>query len=109
MSYMDGSLDALGVSVVMWLPGSVIGAALGTKRPRHRSRHEAKTPQHLDEHVVLREIDRALADLGWGVAIAEMPGGAQQSGRVVGRDLYQLLGRSDDPDQPPILELQRIT
>lgn len=86
----------------------VIGAALGLEGALDQ-RHGAALPaDHLGENVIVLDIDGIRRDLGRGVAVADMPGDAHQSQRILGPDLKKTLRGGFDLHQPAIFQLHRI-
>ncbi len=55
-----------------------------------------------------RNVEGFGADLGGDVLASELPGEAQQPGRVAGADFEERLVRRADGDQAPVLELQGV-
>ena len=49
-----------------------------------------------------------LSQFGWQMAVAEVPGDADQRGGVGGADLGERFGRGDDLDDAAVLELQPV-
>jgi hypothetical protein len=107
------SIRRLGVpmvmSVIVMVVAMVIGAALGLEGARHRAHGAALAADHLRQDMVVLDIDRVAADLGRGMAVADMPGQPHQAQRVLGADLEQALGGSLDHDQSAVLEPDRVT
>jgi hypothetical protein len=85
-----------------------IGAAFGIERRLDLDHARAQPPDHRLDNVVAADPQALWHDLGRQMAVAEMPGDADQMMRVGAPDLGQRLGRSHYFDQPAILEHQRV-
>jgi len=85
-----------------------IGAALWPERPLDRFGSRAEPARHLQEHMVVRDIQRLGRDLGGDVPVAEMPRDLHEPERIVRRDRDQSLGGGLDLNQPPVLELYGV-
>src|SRR5262245_49430296 len=85
-----------------------IGAALGVERPLDGAHPGAQAARHIGDHVVLADVDDALADLAGEVAVAEMPGDARQRALVGAGDLQQALRRCLDGHDTAVLQLQAV-
>lgn len=93
--------------VFMPMPSGV-GALLRPERAHHPRRRAALPAHHLGKDMVVLNVDGAVRDLGWRVAVADMPGHAHEPERVLGADFQQLLRGGLHGDEPAIIELQRI-
>ena len=62
-----------------------VGAALRVERPLHEPRAGAEAAHHVGDHVIVADVDDALADLGGEMPVAEVPGDARQRARVARR------------------------
>lgn len=95
------------VVVVMVVPTG-IGAPLRIERRLDGRRGAAKTLDHLRDHMIGADADAIPEKLCRQVAIAEMPGDANERGSIGGSDLKKRLRRSANADAPPILRNERI-
>ena len=86
----------------------VIGALLRAEGAHDSLGCATLATHHLGQHMVVSDINGVCRDLGWGVAVADMPGDGHQSQRVFSRDFQQLFGRGLDDHEPPVLQLHRI-
>jgi hypothetical protein len=98
------------IMAVMVMPVSamIIGAALGLERTPDFLGEPPLPAHHLGKDMVRLDIDRVGGKLGWGVAVADMPGDAREAQRVLGGDLEQLFRRGANGDEAAILQLQRV-
>lgn len=96
------------VRMPMIVPAMVIGAALWTKGALHDFRRRTKAAHHLDQDVILLDVDRALGNLRRRVPIADMPRQTQEPLRATRGDFDKALRRSLHLHEASILELQRI-
>lgn len=94
--------------VVVMAAAVVVGAALGAERPHHRLDGAAEAAHHVGENVVVLDEDRALGDLGRGVAVADVPGDAGERERIGRLDREQPLGRRLHLDEAAVLQHQRV-
>jgi hypothetical protein len=85
-----------------------VGATLGIERRFDLDHPRAQSLDHRLNHVVTADSQGACSDLRRQMAIAEMPGDADQMLRVVTSDFQKRLGRGHDFDQAAILEHQRV-
>lgn len=90
------------------MPAMIIGAALGLEGTCHLGDRTALTADHLGEHVIVLDVKSISGDLGWGVAVADMPGDAHQAQRVLGPDFKQRFGCGVNGDEAAIIKLDRI-
>ena len=98
-----------GEAVVMVVAAAVVvGAALGAEGTHDRLDDAAEATHHVGENVVVLDEDRALGDLGRGVAIADVPGDAGERERIGRLDREQPLGRRLHLDEAAILQHQRV-
>ena len=67
-----------------------------------------KPARHLFDHGIAADAQRLARQFGWQVAIAEVPGDADQRGGFGGADFGERFGRSDDLDDAPVFELEPI-
>src|SRR5262249_52556990 len=74
------SARAVGVWMAVIVVVLAVGAALGIERRRHRAYLGAQTLEHVDDHVVVADQDAVGFDLCRQVAVAEMPGEANEQG-----------------------------
>jgi hypothetical protein len=94
--------------VVMPVAVAVIGAAFGIERRLDLDDPRAETFHHFLDHVVATDAQRLGRNLRRQVAIAEVPGDANQVLWIGAADFEQRLRRCDHFDQSPILQHQRI-
>lgn len=87
---------------------ALVGALLWAEGAGHFGRGRAEAAHHLQQHVVVADIERVLADLRGDMAVADMPGDLHQPQRVVGRDLDEALGGGLDLHEAPVLQLHRV-
>jgi hypothetical protein len=98
----------MGMACGMRVAFVIIGAALGIERrfdfdhPRTQPRH------HFLDHMVTPDAKRLGQNLRRQMAVAEMPGDANQMLRILAADFRQALRRCDHLDQTAILEHQCI-
>ena len=85
-----------------------IGAALGIERRLDLDDARAQSLHHRLDDVVPADAQAFWHDLGRQMAVAEMPGDANQMQRIGAPDLDQGLGGRDHLDQPPVLQHQRV-
>ena len=98
-------MDIMGVAV----RGSLgIGAAFGIERRFDLDQAGAEPLDHRLDDMIAPDAQRLGHDLGRQMAIAEMPGDADQMMRIAALDLDQRLGGGDHLDQPAVLKHQRI-
>lgn len=96
------------IVVVVAVMAALVGAFLRAEGARHLGRRRAEAAHHLQQHVVVADIERVLADLRGDVAVADMPGDLHEPQRIVGRDLDEALGRRLDLHEAPVLQLHRV-
>ena len=82
----------------------MVGPAHGTKRPLDDLDRGAEPDEHVDEHVIVGDVDRLARDLGRHVPVADMPGEREEVERIIGADLDKALGRSLHLDEPAALQ-----
>ncbi len=85
-----------------------VGAALRVERRHDRGHGCAEAADHLLDDVVAADAQPVAEQLGRQVAVAEVPGDAQQIGRIGGRDLDKRLKRGADGDDAPVLQDQPV-
>ena len=85
-----------------------VSAALGIERRLERDDPRPKSIRHRLDDRIAADAQRLRQDFGRQMAVAEMPGDADQSEPVGGPDLRQRLGRGDDFDDAPVLEAQTV-
>lgn len=90
-----------------------MAVAIGTALRREGLGDEADRPgaellQHLDQHIVVADADRAGPDLGRGMPVAEMPGDPGEQVGVVCGHLGQPFRLGDDRHHPAILEQEAV-
>jgi hypothetical protein len=98
----------VGVIVSMDRRGGDIGAAFGIERRFDRDDAGAEAARHILDDVIAPDAQAFLQQFGRQMAIAEMPGDPHQGGGVGAANFSQGLGRSDDFDDPPVLQRQAI-
>ena len=86
----------------------VISAAFRPKRTIDARHTAALTTHHLGEHVVVFNVNRICRDLGRRMAIADVPGNAQQPEEIVGTYLEELLRCRFHQHETIIVKTQRI-
>ena len=93
-----------------WPPRGVcgIGAAFGIERRLDLDDAGAESLHHRLDDVVAADAQALRHDLRRQMAVAEMPGDADQMQRIGAADLDQRLGRGDHLDQPAVLQHQRV-
>ncbi len=94
-------------AVVSRVRGAV-GAALGVERRIHLAHDRPKSLQHAGDHVVPTDQDPFAVDLSGEVAVAEVPGEAEERGRIPGAHLEQGFGAREDFNDPSILKFQSV-
>jgi hypothetical protein len=87
---------------------AVVSAALRTEGALDQRRRRAEPARHVDEHVILGDVDGVIRDLGGHVAVAEVPDDLLQPQRILGTDLDKVLGRGLDLHEAPVFETHRI-
>ena len=90
------------------MAGADIGAAFGIERRLDLDHARPQSLHHRLDDVIAPDPQALSHDLGWQMAVAEMPGEANQMLRVGTPDLEQRLGGRNHLDQPAIVEHQRI-
>lgn len=91
------------VSVVV-----IIGPALGLERALDHAHGAALAADHLGKDMVVLDIDGVCRDLRRRVPVADMPGDAHQTQRVLGPHFEQALRSRLDQNEAAILELDGI-
>lgn len=114
----DAQMQAVALDAVpmMAVPGIVsvavivalLHAPLRLERPRHDPNRGAEPPTELSHRRAVLDIDCIARDLGSNPPVADVPGDPSEAAWRRGADLEQGLGRSNDLDQPPILEPEGI-
>ena len=94
------------VMVVMAALAVVVGRLLRLERAVHRTRRTAGAADQFGG--AGRYVENLRANLGGNVLAAELPGEAQQTGRIAGADFQQRFLGGAHADEASILELQRI-
>lgn len=97
------------VIVVVIVGTALVGAALGPEGPLDHRGRGAQSPNHLKEHVVVRDEDGVPGQFRRDMPVADVPGDLRQPKRVTGSHLDQALRRGFHLDEPAILEPQRVT
>lgn len=85
-----------------------VGPAFGIEGGEHRSHRGAEPLQHVLDDMVVADPQAIAEELRRQVAVAEMPGNADQFGRAGSGDLQKAFGNGLHQDQPAILEFERI-
>ncbi len=83
--------------------------AFWLERRFNRAEPGPKTFQHGLDNLVCPDAQRGFGDFNRQMPIANMPGEARQTRRIMRRCFNQLFRQSFDGDQPSILKFQRIT
>lgn len=83
-----------------------IRPAFRLERRRHRADIAAKPRHHFLQHVIAGDAQLAAEQFGWNMAIAQMPGDADERRPVLRRDFDDLLRRGDHFDLAAILKDQ---
>ena len=86
----------------------LVGAAFGLERAHDRRRRAALPAHYLSQHGVVLDIERIRCDLGRCMAVAYVPGKAQEPHRVFGPDFEQPLRRGLHLDETPVFELHGV-
>lgn len=94
------------VMMIMPALAVVVGGALGFEWAAHRIRAAALAAHQFGG--LGRHVEHVGGDLGGDVAAAELPGEAQEPGRVLGPHLQERLGGGPDQNQAPVLEPQAV-
>jgi hypothetical protein len=90
------------------VPAVGVRSALRIERRLDLDHTRTESPHHGLDDVIPANAQVLGHDLGRQMAIAEMPGDADQMVRVMAADFQQRLGRGDDLDQPSVLQHQRV-
>lgn len=90
-----------------------MAVAIGAALRREGLGDEADRPgaellQHLDQHIVVADADRAGPDLRRGMPVAEMPGDPGEQVGVLGGHLGQPFRLGDDCHHPAVLEQEAV-
>jgi len=85
-----------------------IGAALRIKRRLDLDQPGPQSLHHRFDHVIAPNTQTVRRDLRRQMAVAEMPGDANQMLRVLAPDFDKRLRRCDNLDQPAIFEHKRV-
>jgi hypothetical protein len=96
------------IVVPMRMAGLGIGPAFGIERRLDLDHPRAKPLHHGLDDVVSANAQGFGHELRRQMAVAEMPGDADEMVRIVAADLEQRLGCRDHFDQPSVLQHQRI-
>src|SRR5215472_9756268 len=100
---------AMLVTVIVVVHARSIGTLLGRERRLDLPRGGAEAAQHLGDDMVSADEDALRLDLCRQMAIAEMPGEAQQMMRAAAADLEQRLGRRFNRDPAAIGKGESVT
>ncbi|HKD77764.1 MAG TPA: hypothetical protein VKB76_19825, partial [Ktedonobacterales bacterium] len=95
--------------MVVLMSAARIGAAFGIERRLDLDHARPQPLHHRLDHVIPADAQALRHDLGRQMAVAEMPGDADQMMRIGALDLDQRLGCGHHLDQPSILQHQRVT
>jgi len=87
----------------------VIGPTYGAERALHECGPCPQPFQHVEQNMIIGNIDRIARNLGWNMPVADVPGESQQVEDVAGTDLYQLLGCCANLHEPSAVETDRIS
>jgi len=85
-----------------------IGPALGIERRLDLDDARAQSLDHRLDDVIPADAQAFWHDLGRQMAVAEMPGDANQMKGIGTADFHQRLGGRDHLDQPAVLQHQRV-
>ena len=85
-----------------------VGAAFGVERRLDGGDGGAEAARHLLDHGIAADAQRPARQFGRQVAVAEMPGDADQRRGLGGANFGERLRRGDDLDDPPVLELEPV-
>jgi hypothetical protein len=96
------------IVVPMRMAGLGIGPAFGIERRLDLDHPRAKPLHHGFDDVIAADAQGFGHELRRQMAIAEVPGDADEMVRIVAADLEQRLGCRDHFDQPSVLQHQRI-
>ena len=88
--------------------GLHIGAALGIERRLERDHPRPETLGHRLDDGIAADAQRLRHDFGRQMAVAEVPGDADQRQRVCGPDLGERFGLGDHFDDASVLEVQPV-
>jgi hypothetical protein len=85
-----------------------VGAAFRIERRLDLDHASAEPSHHVLDDMIAANAQSAPGDLSRQMAVAEMPGDANQMLRILAADFHQWLRRSHDFDQPAVFEQQRV-
>ena len=96
------------VPVIVSAGAVIVGGLLGPEGAGDGGRDAALPPHQLGRGGCRRHVEHVRADLGVHVAAAELPGQAQQAGRILGAHLQEVLGGRPHRDEPTVVEAQGV-
>ena len=85
-----------------------VGPAFGIESGKYRRHRGAEPLQHVLDDMIVANAQPVAEELDRQMAVAEVPGDADDLGRPGSGDLQQALGHRLDQDQPAVLEFERI-
>jgi hypothetical protein len=88
--------------------GLRIGAALGIERRLERDHPRPEAFGHRLDHGIAADAQRPRQDFGRQMAVAEVPGDADQGHRINGPDLRQRFGLGDHFDDASVFKAQSV-
>ena len=105
--------SSMGMSMMMpmavMIPVIVmVGSPNGSEGTLDNVHLGSKAPQHVDQNMIVADIDGVPCDLRRNVPIADMPGQIQKFERIAGRDLQEPLVSRPHLDQPACLQTNGI-
>jgi hypothetical protein len=87
---------------------STVGATFGIERAFNGAHGRAEAAHHLRDHMVLADVDGAIAKLCCEMAVAEVPGDTRQRPLVLADNLEQALRSGLDRDDAAVLQPDTI-
>lgn len=102
------SVGMMIVPVIVPAGAVIVGGVLGPEGAGNRGRDAALPADQLGRGGCRRHVEHVRADLGIHVAAAELPGQAQQAGRILGAHLQEILGGRPHRDEPAVVEAQGV-
>jgi hypothetical protein len=104
-------MPRVGMRIAVWRVGMAaagIGAAFGIERSLDLNHARAEPLHHRLDDVIAPDPQAPGRDLGRQMAVAEMPGDADQMLRINPANLDQRLGRGHHLDKAAVVEHQRV-
>lgn len=96
------------VAVIVPAGAVIVGGVLGPEGAGDRGRDAALPAHEFGRGRGSRDVEHVRADLGVHVAAAELPGQAQQAGRILGAHLQKVLGGRLHRDETTVVEAQGV-